>query len=62
MNFVRGWGQLDTIVSAKFYWEDVPDYDRNRKPIYEYLLKLPIKIKREVTIEELSNWEIPKEL
>ena len=61
MNFVRGWGQLDTIVSAKFYWEDVPDYDRNRKPIYEYLLKLPIKIKREVTIEELSNWEIPKE-
>lgn len=60
MNFVRGWGQLDTMVSAKFYWENLPDYDKNRKPVYEYLLKMPVQIKREVSIEELRSWTIEK--
>lgn len=60
MNFVRGWGQLDTMVSAKFYWENLPDYDKNRKPVYEYLLKMPVQIKREVSIEELRSLTIEK--
>lgn len=54
MNLIRGWSNYDTIINAKYYWEDKKNY-RSEKPIYEYLLRLPVAIKKEVSFEYLKN-------
>lgn len=55
LNLIRGWGQFDTIVHSKYYWENKDDFNEERKPLYEYLVKLPVKIKKEVSLEELRK-------
>ena len=54
MNLIRGWSNYDTIINAKYYWENKKSY-KDGKPIYEYLLKLPVEIKKEVTFEYLQE-------
>lgn len=54
MNLIRGWANYDTIVNAKYYWENKKSY-RDEKPIYEYLLKLPVVLKKEVPFEYLQK-------
>lgn len=54
MNFIRGWSNFDTIINAKYYWEDKESY-KKEKPIYEYLLKLPVIIQKEVSFEYLKK-------
>lgn len=51
MNLIRGWGQYDCTVNAKYYWENIPDYNPKNKPLYEFLVKLPVKIGKEVPYE-----------
>lgn len=53
MNLIRGWSHFDTVIRARYYWEDIEDYEKNRKPVYEYLLKLPVIIKKSVSYFEL---------
>lgn len=55
LEFIRGWSHFETIVNSKYYWEDREDYQKDRKPIYEYLCKLPITIGKEVSLEELEK-------
>lgn len=54
MNLIKGWSNYDTIINAKYYWEDLKNY-KDEKPIYEYLLKLPVVIKKEVDFDYLRN-------
>ncbi len=54
MNLIRGWSNYDTIINAKYYWENKKTY-RDEKPIYEYLLKLPVVLKKEVTFDYLRK-------
>lgn len=53
MNLIRGWANFDISISAKYYWEDLDDYYEDKKPIYEYLVKLPIILKKEIKYEDL---------
>lgn len=55
MNLVRGWSHATMINWAKLYWEDKEDPKKDRKPIYEYLIKLPFKLGREVPYKELEE-------
>ena len=48
MNLIRGWSHYEMIVHSKLYWENKPDHNKNNKVINEYLLKLPITIKKEI--------------
>lgn len=45
---------------AKLYWSDGEDLKKDRKPIYEYLVHLPVILGREVTLEEIKEM-LPKE-
>lgn len=54
MNLIRGWSNYDTIINAKYYWENKKSYI-DEKPIYEYLLRLPVVIKKEVKFEYLKE-------
>jgi len=54
MNLIRGWSNYDTIINSKYYWENIESY-RKEKPIYEYLLRLPVVIKKEVTFDYLQE-------
>jgi len=49
MNLVRGWSHCVISKWAKLYWGDEADPNKEREPIYEYLVKLPVKIGREVS-------------
>jgi len=53
MNLLRGWAHFDTIIAAKYYWEDQEDY-RDVEPHYEYLVKLPVTIGKEVDYSDLK--------
>lgn len=55
INLVRGWSHCTMSKFAKLYWENGEDPDRNREPIYEYLIKLPITIGREVKLSEIKE-------
>lgn len=55
INLVRGWSHSTMSKFAKLYWENGEDPDRNREPIYEYLIKLPITIGREVKLSEIKE-------
>ncbi len=57
MNFVSGWAHFDTIVKAKYYWENREDYNKDKEPIYEYLVKFPITIGKEVDPEKFIKKE-----
>ena len=53
MKLLRGVDKLDMLVNCDLYWSR----ERSISPIYEYLLKPPIKIGRLVTINEIFNEE-----
>ncbi len=53
MNLVRGWSHCVMSKWAKLYWNDEMDPNKEREPIYEYLVKLPVKIGKEVLFSEL---------
>jgi hypothetical protein len=52
-------GSTHCVVSsfAKKYWSD-SDYDKDVKPLYEYLLKFPVEIVREVSIDEIKEGKL----
>ena len=56
MNLVRGWNMESTIYYAKCYWENKKDeiFKSDEEPFYEYLVKLPVVIRKEVTKKELE--------
>ena len=56
MNLVRGWNMESTIYYAKCYWENKKDeiFKADEEPFYEYLVKLPVVISKEVTKKELE--------
>lgn len=56
MNLVRGWNMESTIYYAKCYWENKKDeiFKADEEPVYEYLVKLPVVIGKEVTKKELE--------
>lgn len=56
MNLVRGWNIESTIYYAKCYWENKKDeiFKTDEEPVYEYLVKLPVVIGKEVTKKELE--------
>lgn len=56
MNLVRGWNMESTIYYAKCYWENKKDeiFKSDEEPFYEYLVKLPVVIGKEVTKKELE--------
>ncbi len=53
MNLVRGWSNCMVSKYAKLYWSNGEDLVKDRKPIYEYLVKLPVKIGKEVLYKDL---------
>lgn len=55
MSLVRGWSNCVISKFAKLYWNDGIDPDEKREVIYEYLIRLPVKIGREVSVEELKE-------
>lgn len=56
MSLVRGWSHQSIIKYARMYWEDLPDaYDKEAKVIYEYLVKLPVIIGKEVSLKEIKK-------
>lgn len=60
MNLVRGWSFCTISKFAKLYWSDGEDIKKDRKPIYEYLVPLPVTIGKEVSLTELQEM-LPKE-
>lgn len=56
MNLVRGWNMESTIYYAKCYWENKKDeiFKADEEPAYEYLIKLPVTIGKDVTKKELE--------
>lgn len=55
MNLVRGWNMESTIYYAKCYWKNKKDEIKaDEEPAYEYLIKLPVTIGKEVTKKELE--------
>ena len=64
MNLVRGWSHCTISNYAKLYWSDSENPDKSKKPQYEYLVKLPVKIGKEVSYNKLLeeyNKKYPKE-
>ena len=55
MNLVRGWSHCIISKMAKLYWKDEEDSDKSLEPVYEYLLKFPVKIGKEVSYKEISE-------
>lgn len=56
MELVRGWSHQSAIQYAKLYWEDKENkFNKDAKVLYEYLVKLPIVIGREVRLSELEK-------
>ncbi len=53
MNLIRGWSHAVISKNAKLYWSDSEDLDKERKLIYEYLIKFPVKLGKEVSYNEL---------
>lgn len=53
MNLVRGWSHCMISKWAKLYWEDKDDLNKEKIPVYEYLVKLPIKIGKEISYNKL---------
>ena len=45
-----------TIYYAKCYWENKKDeiFKADEEPVYEYLIKLPVTIGKDVTKKELE--------
>lgn len=56
MSLVKGWSHQSCIKYAKLYWENKPDAISDKsKVIYEYLVKLPVKIGKEITLKDLEK-------
>ncbi len=55
MNLVRGWSHCMISKYAKLYWSDGEDIAKDRKPIYEYLVHLPITLGKEVSLKEIKE-------
>ena len=55
-NLVRGWSHCTMSNFAKLYWENKEDPNKDRKPILEYLVKLPITIGREIEYSEIKEF------
>ena len=53
MNLLRGVSHNTISKYAKMYWENLKDPNPKSTPLYEYLVKLPIKIGKEVNIKDL---------
>jgi len=54
-NLVRGWSHCTMSKYAKLYWGNGADPNKDREPIYEYLIKLPVTIGREVKLSEIKK-------
>ena len=56
MNLVRGWNMESTIYYVRCYWKNKKDeiFKADEEPVYEYLIKLPVTIGKEVTKKELE--------
>ncbi|MDD3241334.1 MAG: hypothetical protein PHQ64_00945 [Bacilli bacterium] len=54
-NLVKGWSHCTMSNFAKLYWESNNLSDNNNEVIYEYLVRLPITIGKEVTLEEIKK-------
>lgn len=48
MSLIRGFSHYEMALNSKLYWENKSDYNKNIKEVNEYLLKLPITIKKEI--------------
>lgn len=56
MELVRGWSHQSAIKYARLYWEDKEDiYKKDAKITYEYLVKLPVTLGKEVKLSEIKN-------
>jgi len=55
INLVRGWSHCMASKYAKLYWSGGKDPVKEREPVYEYLLKMPVKIVREVKLSDLKK-------
>ena len=55
MSLIRGWSHCIISKMAKLYWNDEVDPDDKKEVVYEYLIKLPAKIGREVSYKELKE-------
>ena len=53
MNLIRGSKHYDTAAMAKIYWENGDD-PYGRDVLNEYLLKYPVRIIKEVKLEEID--------
>lgn len=53
MTLVSGMTLYDIAAMAKCYWKDEPD-PYNRPVLYEYLLKYPVRVIKEVELNELE--------
>jgi hypothetical protein len=54
-NLVRGWSHCMASKYAKLYWANGEDLIKKREPVYEYLLKMPVKVIREVQLSEIKD-------
>lgn len=54
-NLVRANTHCLISRNAKLYWENKEDPYESEDPIYEYLLKMPVKIIREVKLQEIKD-------
>ena len=54
MELVRGWSFQSTVKYARLYWEDKSDpYKKDAEVTYEYLVKLPVTIGKEVKLKDI---------
>lgn len=54
MELVRGWSFQSIVKYARLYWKDKDDiYKEDAKTTYEYLVKLPITIGKEVELSKI---------
>lgn len=55
MNLIRGATFNNIIKWARLYWSNGEDLVKERKPINEYLIKLPVKIGKEINYQTLQE-------
>ena len=56
MSLVRGWSHQSALKYARLYFEDKPNiYDKDDKIIYEYLVKLPVVIGKEIKLSQIEK-------
>ena len=54
-NLIKGWSHCVISNFAKLYWESCVSSDNNNEAIYEYLVRLPITIGKEVKLSEIKE-------